>query len=188
MRKAHRILWIWSMILVCIAGAGVARGQGSGTANSEFGPIVRAYLAYLKNEQEVVDDRASRHEIKRAYYLRNSNRIRALRQAAVRIARETSNDYLPELEAAAAEELRNLFETPPKPAILRQGEVYSNTFRYLGSVRSGDTFYIFARLDPYEQAEMIEKAKPNQSVESSAVAPTPQRDEETSRPRRVGSP
>ena len=29
-------------------------------SDDEFGPVVRAYLGYLKNEQEVVDDRASR--------------------------------------------------------------------------------------------------------------------------------
>jgi hypothetical protein len=32
-------------------------------SDEEFGPVVRAYLGYLKNEQEVVDDRASRHEV-----------------------------------------------------------------------------------------------------------------------------
>ena len=33
-----------------------------------------------------------------------------------------------------------------------------NTFRFLGAVRVGETFYLFARLDPYEQAELTEKA------------------------------
>lgn len=32
--------------------------------DSEFGPVVRAYLGYLRNEQEVVDDRASRREVR----------------------------------------------------------------------------------------------------------------------------
>ena len=32
-------------------------------SDDEFGPVVRAYLGYLKNEQEVVDDRASRREV-----------------------------------------------------------------------------------------------------------------------------
>lgn len=176
------------MILVCIAGTGIARGQDSGADYSEFGPVVRAYLGYLRNEQEVVDDRASRHEINSAYYIRNSNRIRALRQMALRIARETGNDYLPELEAAAAGELGNLFERPPKLASLREGEVYGNTFRFLGAVKSGDTFYIFARLDPYEQAELVEKEKPNASAEPQTVAPATVSDEATSRPRRVGTP
>ncbi len=128
-------------------------------SDDEFGPVVRAYLGYLKNEQEVVDDRASRHEVSASYYRRNSNRIRALRQMAIRLARETHNDYLPELEAVSGDEMNLLFgSNPPQIARLRAGEVLRNTFRYLGAVRVGETFYLFARLDPYEQAELTEKS------------------------------
>ncbi len=128
-------------------------------SDDEFGPVVRAYLGYLKNEQEVVDDRNSRHEVSAAYYRRNSNRIRALRQMAIRLARETHNDYLPELEAVSGNEMNLLFGSdPPQIARLKAGEVVRNTFRYLGMVRAGETFYLFARLDPYEQAELTEKS------------------------------
>src|ERR1044071_1806626 len=128
-------------------------------SDEEFGPVVRAYLGYLKNEQEVVDDRNSRHEVSATYYRRNSNRIRALRQMAIRLARETHNDYLPELEAVSGTEMNLLFgSNPPQAASLRAGEILRNTFRFLGTVRSGETFYLFARLDPYEQAELNEKA------------------------------
>ena len=187
---------VWLLVLVfAVAGTERAlaqRQQQQQEDLSEFGPVVRAYLGYLRNEQEVVDDRASRHEIRRGYYIRNSNRIRALRQMAIRIARETENDYLPELEAAARDELTNLFERPPNPASLQVGEVYNNTFRFLGTVRSGDIFYLFARLDPYEQAELMEKEK-TKSVTSdtpaNAVPPSaPVNGEVTSRPRRVGTP
>ena len=149
-----------------ILSAGFAVSAQTVRDDERFGPVVRAYLGYLRNEQEVVDDRASRHEINAVYYRRNSNRIRALRQMAMRIARETNNDYLPELEAVAADELRLLFERPPQAQSLRVGEVVQTTFRYLGAVRSGDSFYIFARLDPYEQAELLQKS--NQIRESAA--------------------
>ena len=128
-------------------------------SDDEFGPVVRAYLGYLRNEQEVVDDRVSRREVSSTYYRRNSNRIKALRQMAIRLARETHNDYLPELEAVSAGEMGILFgSTPPQLASLKVGEVLRNTFRYLGEVRIGETFYLFARLDPYEQAELTEKS------------------------------
>jgi len=128
-------------------------------SDDEFGPVVRAYLGYLRNEQEVVDDRVSRREVSAIYYRRNSNRIKALRQMAIRLARETHNDYLPELEAVSAGEMGILFgSSPPQPANLKVGEVLRNTFRFLGVVRSGETFYLFARLDPYEQAELTEKS------------------------------
>lgn len=147
------------LILILIITAATATAQEAQGADSEFGPVVRAYLGYLRNEQEVVDDRNSRHEISASYYRRNSNRIRALRQMAIRIARESENDYLPELEAVAANELGNLFEKPPRLASLQVGRVLGNTFRFLGTVRAGETFYVFARLDPYEQAEVMEQEK-----------------------------
>ena len=52
-------------------------------SEAENGPVMSAYLGYLRNEQEVVDDRSSRHEIDAAYYRLNSSRIRALRQMAI---------------------------------------------------------------------------------------------------------
>src|ERR1041385_865950 len=123
----------------------VHANQFVSTSDDEFGPVVRAYLGYLKNEQEVVDDRVSRREVSANYYRHNSNRIKALRQMAIRLARETHNDYLPELEAVSAEEMRLLFgSNPPLVTSLKVGEVLRNTFRYLGVVRTtGGNFYLF---------------------------------------------
>lgn len=150
------------------------------SSDEEFGPVVRAYLGYLKDEQEVVDDRVSRREISSAYYRRNSNRIKALRQTAIRLARETHNDYLPELEAVATNEFGLLFEAPPPPATLKVGDIIANKFRYLGSVRAVEMFYVFARLDPYEQSELREKSTPKGGPDSD---PT---EIKTTRSRRVG--
>ena len=155
---APRIGKLAAFLLVAfLAFTSVHATQGLSYSEDEFGPVVRAYLGYLKNEQEVVDDRASRHEVSASYYRRNSNRIKALRQMAVRLARQSHNDYLPELEAVAGNEMRLLFGSkPPQPTELKVGEVLRNTFRFLGVVRAGETFYLFARLDPYEQAERSE--------------------------------
>jgi hypothetical protein len=166
-RRLPALLFVGLLAFSCVqAGQG-----GRGSSDEEFGPVVRAYLGYLRNEQEVVDDRASRHEVSSSYYRRNSNRIKALRQMAIRLARESSNDYLPELEAVAGNEFRILFgSNPPQLATLRVGEVFKNTFRYLGMVRAGEPFYVFARLDPYEQAELAEKAVSRTSADAE-VAP-----------------
>ena len=154
-RRLPALLIVGVFALTCVQASQDQRAA----SDDEFGPVVRAYLGYLRNEQEVVDDRASRHEVSAGYYRRNSNRIKALRQMAIRLARETSNDYLPELEAVAGNEFRMLFgSTPPQISTLKAGEVVRNTFRYLGVVRAGEPFYVFARLDPYEQAELTEKA------------------------------
>jgi hypothetical protein len=147
------------LLLACCALTSTNAYQGPRANDDEFGPVVRAYLGYLKNEQEVVDDRVSRREVSAYYYRHNSNRIRALRQMAIKLARESHNDYLPELEAVSASEMGLLFgSNPPQPAGLKVGEVLRNTFRFLGPVRIGETFYLFARLDPYEQADLNEKS------------------------------
>jgi len=173
--------------LLLFAGSGAVFAQST-TTDDGYGPVVRAYLGYLRNEKEVVDDRVSRHEVSPVYYRRNSNRIRALRQAAVRIASETQNDYLPELEAVAGDELRLLFERPPRLQALRVGEVVNTTFRYLGTERSGDVFYIFARLDPYEQAELMQKVRQPSDHASGTSVGNSTGLKATSRSRRVTTP
>jgi hypothetical protein len=175
------MVFIWGL-----SASQVAAQSRLSREDEEFGPVVRAYLGYLRNEQEVVDDRVSRREISRAYYRRNSNRIRALRQIAIRIARESANDYLPELEAVAADEMGTLFEHPPRPATLRVSAVLGGTLRFLGSVRSGEIFYVFARLDPYEQVEATRKGRAVDGRQPRAGAP--KRGGPTTRPRRVITP
>ena len=175
---------------VCVAAQASRRAP---RAEAEFGPNVRIYLEYLRAEQEVVDDRVSRREIDRNYYLLNSNRIRALRQVAVRIARESDNDYLPELLAVVPSEFEQLFEPPlPAPAELSVGETLEFKFRYLGPVAVGrHKFYVFARLDPYEQAE-LRKRRASEGEAGAHAAPTPATPapaaDSTSRPRRVSEP
>jgi hypothetical protein len=174
--------------LTLLGGAVIAFGQSS-REDQNYGPVVRAYLGYLRNEQEVVDDRASRHEVNQQYYRRNSNRIRALRQMAMQIAGQTQNDYLPELEAVTVDELGLLFERPPRSQSLKVGEVVQTTFKYLGTVRSGDLFYVFARLDPYEQAELLQNVNHNRETPLASPVSNPASGTKVStRARRVAIP
>ncbi|HEX5701862.1 MAG TPA: hypothetical protein VFX97_01430 [Pyrinomonadaceae bacterium] len=167
------------LVLALAMAGGVVHAQRA--EQSQFGPVMQAYLGYLRNEQEVVDDRASRHEISGDYYRRNSNRIRALRQMAIRLVTKSDNDYVPELEAVAADEMRILFEEPPSPRTLRVSQIVKNTFRYLGPVTSGEVFYVFARLDPYEQAALIESGN---GVDGPMSSTTP--DSSAAKGQRVG--
>ena len=171
-----------SVAILSLSGVAIALPQNP---DREFGPVVRAYLGYLKNEQEVVDDRVSRREISQVYYRRNSNRIRALREMAVRLARQTRNDYLPELEAVARDEFGLLFQPQPRPESLKVGEVRQNTFRFLGTVRSNEVFYVFARLDPYEQSELIMRGSEKPTKVMVSIPNQDQTDKNTNRPRRV---
>ena len=182
------------VVFVSLTLSGLALGQRSNAAStsessSDFGPVMRAYLGYLGNEQEVVDDRNSRREITAVYYRRNSNRIRALRTMAIRLVRQTGNDYVPELEAVTLDELGTLFERPPKPSAFRANEILDNKFRYLSVVHSGEPFYLFVRLDPYEQAELMRRQSSQPNTAGSTTgnrAATGQRiGEAATRPRRT---
>jgi hypothetical protein len=82
---------------------------------------------------------------------------------------QSGNDYVPELEAVTGQELGILFEAPPNPRTLRTNEVVRNTFRFLGALNTGEVFYMFARLDPYEQAALMQS---NHSQSSAGSAPT----------------
>ena len=191
LRRLPRLLFALTIVLgfsaVCIAQRSL--GNTSMNDNSNFGPVVQAYLGYLANEQEVVDDRISRKEISAAYYHRNSNRIRALRTMAIRLVRQSGNDYVPELEAVAPDELRTLFERPPNAGALHPNAILANKFKFLATVHSGEAFYLFARLDPYEQAELMKregKSSTASSEEPSKATAVGQRvGQTTMRPRRV---
>ena len=178
---------------VCV----VANAQGSrkhGVRASEFGPIVSAYLDYLRDQQKVVDDSVSRREVDRHYYTHNSNRISALRQMAIQLARASDNDYLPELEAVSQNEFDQLFDDPlPKPSSLKVGDLFEYKLRFLGAVVArGEKFYLFARLDPYEQAELRKKAESKAQTsapaDGHATPPRPAAGEAGARPRRVSIP
>ena len=191
LRSLSRLSFALTIVLgfsaVCIAQRSL--GNTPMNDNSNFGPVMQAYLGYLANEQEVVDDRISRREISAAYYHRNSNRIRALRTMAIRLVRQSGNDYVPELEAVAPDELRTLFERPPNAGALHPNAILANKFKFLATVHSGEAFYLFARLDPYEQAELMKregKSSTARSEEPSKATAAGQRvGQTTMRPRRV---
>ncbi|MBA2501307.1 MAG: hypothetical protein H0V27_00365 [Pyrinomonadaceae bacterium] len=196
MKEFRSLLQVCGAVMLIAAANNLALAQGVRERRSdEFGPVVRAYLGYLDAEREVVDDRASRREISPTYYRRNQNRIRALRFAAIRIARETGNDYLPELEAVTRDEFKNIFDPLPKAESLRAGTVINHTFRFLSTVRAGEIFYVFARLDPYEQADLIHGGREAAQTTTQVAAPSSAAQtnaaphvDETVRPRRAGAP
>ena len=188
LRLFSQILFAALVVLALSSVAAAQRTLSARADSSDFGPVMQAYLGYLRNEQEVVDDRNSRREIDASYYRRNSNRIRALREMAIRLVTKNGNDYVPELEAVTTDEFTTLFENPPNPRTFRVNQIVTNTFRYLGAVNSGEVFYLFARLDPYEQAALIEgqTSQTENSQEVPATAKGQRIGQTSTRPRRTG--
>lgn len=170
MKSRNSWLVVGVLLLLTFLCAPPTCAAQSGRESTNFGPVVTAYLRYLDAEQLVTDDRLSQREISPVYYRRNLNRIRSLRRTAIKIARESGNDYLPEMIAVTRDEFNTLFEEPPALRELEHDRVFNYTFRFIETVRSGETFYLFARLDPYEQAE--QRARDKQLENRAASPPT----------------
>jgi hypothetical protein len=143
------------LVLLLFCAPATLWAQEANSVNNEFGPNVQVYLDYLKQELTVTDLRESQREVSAIYVRHNYNRVSALRQFAIKFARESEIDFIPELEAVTQKEFHTLFfDKPPKVKDLRVGEIYNLSYRYLGIVRNAEVFYIFARLDPYEEEEV----------------------------------
>ncbi len=149
---------------------------------SQLRPNVSAYLQYLKNEEQVTDEAYSQIEVSRKYIQHNANRVKALRQFATKLASQIDSDYMPELQAVSGGELSLLLgRNAPKISALKIGQTYNLAFRFLGTARNVETFYVFSRLSPFEeQAErdrLVEKPE-NAKVEEdkSISSPKPKRE------------
>ena len=170
MRLMSKILGVFVLLLIAVSGAQAQAAKPKKQTRTEFGPNVQAYLDYLKTELTVTDARESQREVSPEYIRHNFNRVSALRQFAIRLASESEIDYVPEMEAVVEREFHLLFsENAPKPAALKVGEIYAS-YRFLGSVRNRETFYIFSRLDPFE--EEAQNPKPQESPNASAAPKT----------------
>jgi len=91
------------------------------------------------------------------------------------------------------DEFKNIFDPLPKTESLRAGAVINNTFRFLNTVRAGEIFFVFARLDPYEQAELLKHSDrraeaSTTNFRSSSAQTNSSPTGETTRPRRAGAP
>jgi len=104
---------------------------------------------------------------------------------AVKLARQSGNDYVPELEAVTPDEFGTIFERPPHATALRTNEVFGNKFRFLGAIRTGEIFYVFARLDPYEQADLMQRTSKSIGTAAATNNSGPSSIEGSTRARRV---
>jgi hypothetical protein len=162
-----KILVVFVLLLTAAIIAPAQTPRQKKQIQKKFGPNVQAYLDYLETELTVTDARESQREVSAEYIRHNFNRVTALRQFAVKLASESEVDYVPEMEAIVEREFHLLFsENAPKPANLKAGEIY-DSYRFLGSVRNREVFYIFSRLDPFEE----EALKPKSQNTPNAAAP-----------------
>lgn len=130
------------MILLQLASCPIYAAQ-----TNEYGPEVKSFLDLMRHEDDELEFQIRHNEISRREYIRSKSRIAIHRETMLKLVKESGTDYVPELHVAAASELDQLIEDG---TILirgiKTGDVIKEKWRYLGSVRRGEMFYILERL------------------------------------------
>lgn len=121
--------------------------QGYAAQSNGYGPEVKSFLDLMRHEDDELEFQIQHNEISRREYVRSKSRIAIHRQTVLDLVKESGTDYVPELHVAAAPELDQLIEDGTSLIKgIKPGDVIKVKWRYLGSVRRGETFYIFERL------------------------------------------
>ena len=130
------------LILLQLVTCPIYAGQSNG-----YGPEVKSFLDLMRHEEDELEFQITHNEISRVEYTRSKSRIAIHRQTVLDLIKESGTDYVPELHVAAASELDQLIEDGTSLIKgIKPGDVIKVKWRYLGSARRGETFYIFERL------------------------------------------
>src|SRR5436190_13880625 len=122
-------------------------GPAFAAQSNGYGPEVKSFLELMRHEEDELEFQIKHNEISRPEYIRSKNRIAIHRQTILNLVKERGNDYVPELHVAGASELDQLIEDGTSLVRgIKPGDVLKDKWRYIGSVRRGEAFYIFERL------------------------------------------
>ncbi len=141
----------FELLKVCICAMILGCGSlGAGAApisSGQKGPEVKSFLDLMRHEEDELEFQIGRNEITRKDYVRSKNRIAIHRETVLSLVEETGQDHVPELHVVAAGELDQLIEDGTAAVkVIKRGDVVKQKWRYLGSQKRGEAFYIFERL------------------------------------------
>jgi hypothetical protein len=133
---------------VVVLGCAVA-GARTAITNGQNGPEVKSFLDLMRHEEDELEFQVRHNEITRKEYVRSKNRIAIHRHKVLSLVEESGQDHVPELHVVAAGELDQLIEDGTAAVkVIKRGDVIKQKWRYLGSEKRGEAFYIFERLRP----------------------------------------
>lgn len=134
------------LFILVFSCSGLAAAEQEGRTD-DYGPEVKAYLDFLRHEEEELKFQVRNNEIPRRNYVRAINRIAILRQKVLEIVNESGKDIVPELSVVTLSEVEQLIENGSRLVRgAKAGTVFADRWRYLGSVSRGEIYYIFERL------------------------------------------
>jgi len=121
--------------------------SGRNHQSNGYGPEVKSFLDLMRHEEDELEFLYRHNQVTRREYIRAKAEITIHRQAVLNLVKETGEDRVPELHVVAATDVDQLIEDGANALkSIKEGDVIKDKWRYLGSVRRGETFYIFERL------------------------------------------
>src|SRR5215510_1031670 len=133
----NRVRVIISLLSLTICLTPVARSLQS----NEYGPEVKSFLDLMRHEEDELEFLYRHNQVTRRDYVRAKAEITIHRQAVLNLVKETGEDRVPELHVVAATDVDQLIEDAVNALKgIKEGDVIKDKWRYLGSVRRGETF------------------------------------------------
>ncbi len=127
-------------VLALCAAAVVAQSNA-------YGPEVRGFLSFLRQEESELEFQIARKEISRGEFTRSKNRIAIQRGAVLKFVRETGEDRVPDYNVVAPSEANQLLEDGAKLLkTAKPGDVLGGKWRLIGRETRGELFYVLERV------------------------------------------
>jgi hypothetical protein len=113
----------------------------------EYGPEVKSFLELMRHEQDELEFQIRHNEISRKEYVRSRDQLLIQRETVLELVRRSTEDVVPEIQVVPASELGQLVEGGITVVRrLKPGETIREKWKYLGSARRSEVFYIFERI------------------------------------------
>jgi protein TonB len=148
-----------------------------------YGPVVKAYLTGLAEELSELEYQLRHREINRPDYDRAKHRLTILRRFVERLAAQSVEDLVPELQILTDDELGTLgLNSLPNPNELETGNQLDGQWELIGIERVRMRFFVFKRLSATEivapesatlERKLGRKIDPQEVIETIVVRERP---------------
>lgn len=138
-----------------------------------YGPVVRAYLTGLDEEQTELEFQFRHQEISREVYGRTKQRLAILRRYVEAVALREREDRVPELQVLADDELGILKpDAQINPDELKVEDEIGGKWRLVSIERSRDRFFVLEKLQQFELGGIVLERKLSSRIDPLEVIET----------------
>lgn len=159
-----------AVFVVALSLAAPVSGQSK---RPKYGPVVKAFLTGLDEEETELEFQIRHKEITRAVYDRTKRRLAVLRSYVERAAAKNSEDRLPELQVLADDELSILSpEADLNFDQLNVGAELGGRWRVVSIERQRERFFVLEKLTPTELSRVVPERKLSPEIDLRDVIET----------------